>query len=212
MLVLKNRLPRPAPHSVCRLCGVHAARIKQQRPVRARADSHRRMRTAGKKHCVRRAALLQPCRFKPHRGQFRRQRIKPALIKNPHRVHPSLSKSAVVLFEFPSRHRRFVPFHFRLCAPFPHSYIGFSSSVRLRTREHCAFLRAAVPHKGERQGLRPYNPGRNLRFLHLPLWALTFASRSPPPSRSSHYFFHSPHFYPQNSLFHSPERGILYTS
>ncbi len=48
--------------------------------------------------------------------------------------------------------------------------------------------------------------------LHLPLLALTFAPRSPSPSRFSHYFFHSPHFYPQNCLFHSPERGILYTS
>ncbi|MDD7447073.1 MAG: hypothetical protein PUK79_11760, partial [Clostridiales bacterium] len=48
--------------------------------------------------------------------------------------------------------------------------------------------------------------------LHLPLLVLTFAPRSPSPSRFSHYFFHSPHFYPQNCLFHSPERGILYTS
>ena len=46
---------------------------------------------------------------------------------------------------------------FRLCVPFPHSCIGFSSSARLRARERCALLQAAAPHK-ENGGALPRTP------------------------------------------------------
>ena len=47
--------------------------------------------------------------------------------------------------------------HFGFCISHPHSCIGFSSSARLRAREHCAFLRAAAPHK-ENGGALPRTP------------------------------------------------------
>ena len=59
--------------------------------------------------------------------------------------------------------------HLTLCAVLRHSCLGFSSSARLRTREHCAFLRAAAPRREDVWGAAPY-PARELSSLDLPLF------------------------------------------
>ena len=59
--------------------------------------------------------------------------------------------------------------HLTLCAVLRHSCLGFSSSARLRPREHCAFLRAAAPRREDVWGAAPY-PARELSSLDLPLF------------------------------------------
>ena len=59
--------------------------------------------------------------------------------------------------------------HLTLCAVLRHSCLGFSSSARLRPREHCAFLRAAAPRRADVWGAAPY-PARELSSLDLPLF------------------------------------------
>ena len=47
-------------------------------------------------------------------------------------------------------------------------------------RVHCAIIVRLRAHGlGLRQGLRPYNPGRNLRFLHLPPFTQKYAAYMP---------------------------------